>query len=65
MNRARLPLQISSLDGRDRFPDIHVVLVLNGIEAMRDRGGVLTFNSRLGKDSQIEISVNDTGQDYS
>jgi hypothetical protein len=39
--------------------------VLNGIEAMRDRGGVLTFKSRLGKDSQIEISVNDTGQDYS
>jgi hypothetical protein len=49
MNRARLPLQISSLDGRDRSPDIHVVLVLNGIEAMRDRGGVLTLKSQLAK----------------
>jgi hypothetical protein len=36
-------------------------LMLNGIEAMKDTGGVLTVNSQLGEDGQIEISVNDTG----
>jgi signal transduction histidine kinase len=36
-------------------------LMLNGIEAMKDTGGVLTVKSQLGEDSQIEISVNDTG----
>ena len=36
-------------------------LMLNGIEAMKDTGGVLTVKSRLRKDGQIEISVNDTG----
>jgi signal transduction histidine kinase len=36
-------------------------LMLNGIEAIKDRGGVVTVKSRLGEDSQIEISVNDTG----
>jgi signal transduction histidine kinase len=36
-------------------------LMLNGIEAMKDTGGVLTVKSRLGEDAQIEISVNDTG----
>jgi signal transduction histidine kinase len=36
-------------------------LMLNGIEAMKDTGGVLTVKSQLGDESQIEISVNDTG----
>jgi signal transduction histidine kinase len=36
-------------------------LMLNGIEAMKDTGGVLTVKSQLREDDQIEISVNDTG----
>jgi signal transduction histidine kinase len=36
-------------------------LMLNGIEAIKDTGGVLTVRSQLGKDGQIEISANDTG----
>jgi len=36
-------------------------LILNGIEAMSDTGGVLTVRSQLREDGQIEISVNDTG----
>jgi signal transduction histidine kinase len=36
-------------------------LMLNGIEAITDAGGVVTVKSQLGKDGQIEISVNDTG----
>jgi signal transduction histidine kinase len=36
-------------------------LMLNGIEAMKDTGGVLTVKSQLGEDSQIEIAVKDTG----
>jgi signal transduction histidine kinase len=36
-------------------------LMLNGIEAMKDTGGVLTVKSQLGEDGQIEISVSDTG----
>jgi signal transduction histidine kinase len=35
--------------------------MLNGIEAMKDTGGVLTVKSRLADDGQIQISVNDTG----
>jgi signal transduction histidine kinase len=36
-------------------------LMLNGIEAIKDTGGVVTVKSQLGEDGQIEISVNDTG----
>jgi PAS domain S-box-containing protein len=36
-------------------------LMLNGIESIKDTGGVVTVKSQLGEDSQIEISVNDTG----
>ncbi len=36
-------------------------LMLNGIEAMSDTGGVLTVKSQLKENGQIEISVNDTG----
>jgi signal transduction histidine kinase len=36
-------------------------LMLNGIEAMKDTGGVLTVKSQSSEDGQIEISVNDTG----
>jgi signal transduction histidine kinase len=36
-------------------------LMLNGIEAMKDTGGVLTVKSQLGEDGQIQISIHDTG----
>ena len=36
-------------------------LMLNGIEAMGETGGVLTIKSKLSEDRQIQISVNDTG----
>jgi len=36
-------------------------LVLNGIEAMNETGGVLTVQSKQRDDGQIEITVNDTG----
>ncbi len=36
-------------------------LMLNGIEAMSETGGVLTVKSKLREDGQIQTSVNDTG----
>jgi PAS domain S-box-containing protein len=36
-------------------------LMLNGIEAMKDTGGVLTVKSRSRDDGQIQISIHDTG----
>jgi signal transduction histidine kinase len=36
-------------------------LMLNGIEAMKETGGVLTVKAELDEDRQIEISVHDTG----
>jgi signal transduction histidine kinase len=36
-------------------------LMLNGIEAITDAGGVVTVKSRLGEDGLIDVSVRDTG----
>jgi signal transduction histidine kinase len=36
-------------------------LMLNGIEAMKETGGVLTVKSQLDDDNQLLISVSDTG----
>jgi signal transduction histidine kinase len=36
-------------------------LMLNGIEAMKETGGVLTVKSQLREDGQIQISIHDTG----
>jgi signal transduction histidine kinase len=36
-------------------------LMLNGIEAMKEMGGVLTVKSQIGEDGQIEVSIQDTG----
>jgi len=36
-------------------------IMLNGIEAMKDTGGVLTVKSRLHEDGHIHISIQDTG----
>jgi PAS domain S-box-containing protein len=46
---------------RVQLQQVLMNLMLNGIEAMKETGGVLTIRSQLGEDGQIEISVNDTG----
>jgi signal transduction histidine kinase len=53
-----LPMTVAD---RVQLQQVLMNLMLNGIEAMKDTGGVLTVKSQLGEDSQIEISVNDTG----
>jgi PAS domain S-box-containing protein len=53
-----LPMTVAD---RVQLQQVLMNLMLNGIEAMKDTGGVLTVNSQFGEDSQIEISVNDIG----
>jgi PAS domain S-box-containing protein len=53
-----LPMTVAD---RVQLQQVLMNLMLNGIEAMKDTGGVLTVNSQLGEDGEIEISVNDTG----
>jgi PAS domain S-box-containing protein len=53
-----LPIVIAD---RVQVQQVLMNLMLNGIEAMSDTGGVLTVRSQLREDGQIEISINDTG----
>jgi PAS domain S-box-containing protein len=53
-----LPMTVAD---RVQLQQVLMNLMLNGIEAMKDTGGVLMVKSQLGEDGQIEISVNDTG----
>jgi signal transduction histidine kinase len=53
-----LPMTVAD---RVQLQQVLMNLMLNGIEAIKDAGGVVTVKSQLGEDSQIEISVNDTG----
>jgi PAS domain S-box-containing protein len=46
---------------RVQLQQVLMNLMLNGIEAMKETGGVLTIKSQLREDGQVEISVNDTG----
>jgi PAS domain S-box-containing protein len=46
---------------RVQMQQVLMNLMLNGIEAMKDTGGVLQVKSQLHEDGQIEISVIDTG----
>jgi PAS domain S-box-containing protein len=46
---------------RVQIQQVLLNLMLNGVEAMQDTGGVLTLKSRLREDGQIQISLNDTG----
>jgi PAS domain S-box-containing protein len=46
---------------RVQLQQVLMNLMLNGIEAMTETGGVLTIKSQLNDDGQIQISVNDTG----
>ncbi|HMG86232.1 MAG TPA: two-component regulator propeller domain-containing protein [Terracidiphilus sp.] len=53
-----LPMTVAD---RVQLQQVLMNLMLNGIEAMKDTGGVLTVKSQLGEDGQIEIAVKDTG----
>src|SRR6266851_1474124 len=46
---------------RVQLQQVLMNLMLNGIEAMKDTGGVLTVKSQLDGDDQLLISVSDTG----
>ena len=49
------------LTDRVQLQQVLMNLMLNGIEAMKETGGVLTVKSQWREDGQVEISVNDTG----
>jgi PAS domain S-box-containing protein len=53
-----LPMTVAD---RVQIQQVLMNLMLNGIEAMKDTGGVLTMKSQLGEDSEIQISIHDTG----
>jgi PAS domain S-box-containing protein len=53
-----LPVTVAD---RVQLQQVFMNLILNGIEAMKETGGVLTVKSQLGDDGHIEISVEDTG----
>jgi PAS domain S-box-containing protein len=53
-----LPMTVAD---RVQLQQVLMNLMLNGIEAMSDRGGVLTVKSQSDGDGKIRISVSDTG----
>ncbi len=53
-----LPMTVAD---RVQIQQVLMNLILNGIEAITDAGGVVTVKSQLGENGQIETSVNDTG----
>ena len=46
---------------RVQLQQVLMNLMLNGIEAMKETGGVLTVKSQLDQDGRLTISVHDTG----
>jgi PAS domain S-box-containing protein len=56
--KADLPAGVTD---RVQLQQVLMNLMLNGIEAMSDTGGVLTVQSQVSQDGQLRISVNDTG----
>jgi signal transduction histidine kinase len=46
---------------RVQLQQVLMNLMLNGIEAMKDTGGILALKSELDQDGQASISVADTG----
>jgi PAS domain S-box-containing protein len=46
---------------RVQLQQVLMNLMLNGIQAMEDAGGVLTIKAQLRQDVQVQISVSDTG----
>jgi PAS domain S-box-containing protein len=53
-----LPMTVAD---RVQLQQVLMNLMLNGIEAMKDTGGVLAVKSQLGEDGQIHVSIHDTG----
>jgi PAS domain S-box-containing protein len=53
-----LPMTVAD---RVQLQQVLMNLMLNGIEAMKDKGGVLTVKSQLRENGQIQISIHDTG----
>ena len=53
-----LPMTVAD---RVQLQQVLMNLMLNGIEAMSDTGGVLTVESQLSAHGKIQISINDTG----
>jgi PAS domain S-box-containing protein len=53
-----LPMTVGD---RVQLQQVLMNLMLNGIEAIKDSGGVLAVKSQMREDNYIEISVNDTG----
>jgi PAS domain S-box-containing protein len=53
-----LPMTVAD---RVQLQQVLMNLMLNGIEAMKDTGGMLTVTSQLREDGQIQISIHDTG----
>jgi signal transduction histidine kinase len=53
-----LPMTVAD---RVQLQQVLMNMMLNGIEAIKDTGGVVTVKSQLGEDGRIEICVNDTG----
>ena len=56
--KSDLPMAVAD---RVQLQQVLMNLMLNGIEAITDAGGVVTVKSQLSEGGQIEISVNDTG----
>jgi PAS domain S-box-containing protein len=56
--KADLPMTVAD---RVQLQQVLMNLMLNGIEAMKDTGGVLAVKSQLGADGHIHVSVHDTG----
>jgi signal transduction histidine kinase len=46
---------------RVQLQQVLMNLMLNGFEAMKDTGGILTVKSQVGRNGQLLISVSDTG----
>ena len=53
-----LPMTVAD---RVQLQQVLMNLTLNGIEAMKDTGGVVTVKSQLSQDGEIQVSVHDTG----
>ena len=59
--RTELPAELPKIMAdRVQLQQVFMNLMLNGIEAMKDSGGVLTVKSEL-QDGQLQFSVSDTG----